>query len=87
MGEFGEGAAARRVKEEAQTLIIAFYFILFLYPVARWLVHRYTAKAMAMSQQYLESLSAKISEAKGAAQAAAKKVSNAKKSDAGADKA
>lgn len=47
------------MKQEARTLIMAFYLILFLYPVARWLVNRYTAKIASASQAYLDSLSAK----------------------------
>ena len=47
------------MKQEARTLIMAFYLILFLYPVARWLVHRYTAKIASLSQEYLDSLSAR----------------------------
>ena len=48
------------MKQEARTLIMAFYLILFLFPVGRWLVYRYTAKIASASQAYLDSLSAKV---------------------------
>ena len=68
------------MKQEARTLIIAFYGVLFLFPVGRWLVYRYTAKIASASQAYLDSLSAKLSEAKGGIASAALKAKGASQS-------
>ena len=39
------------VKAEAQMLIYLFYAALFLYPVLRWSIKRYTSKIASMTQE------------------------------------
>ena len=41
------------VKAEAQMLIYLFYAALFLYPVLRWSIKRYTSKIASMTQEYI----------------------------------
>ena len=54
------------VKAEAQMLIYLFYAALFLYPVLRWSIKRYTSKIASMTQEYMDKMSSKISETKKA---------------------
>ena len=46
--------------------IYLFFAALFLYPVLRWSIKRYTSKIASMTQEYMDKMSSQISETKKA---------------------